>query len=123
MTADGRFEGDRYERMLQAMEVLANDENMLAAEPPYNSEGLRVMAHGIAEEKLLDGLTEEDANWAGMLALLDFTRGLERMGWRVGNLLSDKPAVEHECDSEAGVIRAYVGILHWIMGGFVEAGL
>lgn len=124
MSADQKpFEGDRYERLRQASEILAADENLLAAELPYNSEGLRAFVGGIIDDKLLDGLTDDDANWVGMLAVLDFTRGAQRMGWRVGNLLSDKPDVDHPCDSDAAVIRAYVHILYYLMGAFVEAGL
>ncbi|WP_024445632.1 hypothetical protein [Mycolicibacterium iranicum] len=120
---DGVFEGDRYERLRQAGEVLANDENLIAADMPYDAAGLRAFIGGIIDDKLLDGLTEDDANWVGMLAVLDFTRGASRMGWRVGNLLSEHPAVDHECDSEAAVIHAYVHILYYLVGAFVEAGL
>ncbi|MDW5613240.1 hypothetical protein [Mycolicibacterium sp. D5.8-2] len=124
MSADQKpFEGDRYERLSQATDILAADENMIAAELPYNAEGLRCFVGGIIADKLLDGLTEDDANWVGMLVVLDFTRGLSRMGWRVGNMLSEKPDVDHPCDSEAAVIRAYVQILHYLLGAFVEAGL
>lgn len=123
VSAQKPFEGDRYERLRQASEILANDENIMAAEIPYNSEGLRAFVGGIIEDKLLDGLTEDDANWVGMLAALDFIRGAARMGWRVGNLLSENPAVDHPCDDDAAVIRAYVHILYHLMGAFVEAEL
>lgn len=114
----GRFEGDRYERLRQAAEVLGADEGIASAEAPYNSEGLRAFANTIQQLAMFTGLTDEDSNFAGMLLLLDFPRGPQHMAWRVGNLLSDTPAVPHEYDDEIAVIATYVEVLSMLMSAF-----
>jgi hypothetical protein len=112
------FEGDRYDRLQKAAEVLAADENIATGEPPFNSEGLRAFATTIRQLALFEGLSESDADFAGMLLLLDFPRGLQHMSWRVGNLLSEQPDVPHDYDDETAVIATYVDALSMLLGAF-----
>ncbi len=116
------FKGDRYERFRQGTEVLAEDESIAAAEPPFNGEGLRAFAADLIDMRALDGLSDSDANWLGMLAAFDFCRGLPRFGWRVHDMLSEEPTFTPEggFDNELGVLRAYVKIFHSVLGAFAD---
>jgi len=99
------FKGDRYERLRQAVEILCDDESVAAAELPFNGEGLRAFTADLIEMRALDGLSEHDANWAGMLACFDFCRGLPRFGWRINDMLSAKPTFipRPRCDGDCPV--------------------
>lgn len=117
------FEGDRYERFRQATEILAEDENVAAAELPFNGEGLRAFAADLIEMRALDGLSEHDANWAGMLACFDFCRGLPRFGWRINDMLSEEPTFiprPEGYDNELAVLRAYVNIFGALLEPFAD---
>lgn len=117
-----RFQGDRYERFRQAIEVLADDENVASAELPFNGAGLRAFAADLIDARALDGLSDSDANWLGMLAAFDFCRGLPRFGWRIHDMLKPEPTFTPKdggFDNEMAVLRAYVGIFHALLAPFV----
>ncbi len=117
------FEGDRYERLRRAAEILGAGESVASGNIPYNSEGLLAFAESVAQLKLMDGLTDSDANHLTMFAVLDFTRGPQHMAWRIGNLLSDHPDVPCQYENEMAVIHAYVGLLHMLLGCFAAPSL
>jgi hypothetical protein len=48
----------------------------------------------VIDARLLDGLSEHDANTVIMLLILDFTQGLERMAWRLTDWLADSRSVD-----------------------------
>lgn len=116
------FQGDRYERFRQAVEILVEDENVAAAEPPFGSEGLSAFAADLIDMRALDGLSDSDANWLGMLAAFDFCRGLPRFGWRINDMLSEEPTFTPEggFDNELAVLHAYVKIFHSLLGAFTD---
>ncbi|CQD07450.1 hypothetical protein BN000_01489 [Mycobacterium europaeum] len=111
---------DRYERFFQAAKVIAEDENIAAAEFPYNGECLLVFVNTIVDEKLMDGLSENDADWVGMLTLLDFCRGAPRMAWRISDLFADEPSMGYELDNDIAVIHALTGVLRTMLWAFVD---
>jgi hypothetical protein len=115
------FEGDRYERLVEAAKVLAADEKIIAAESPYNSEGLMAFARSIAELKLLYGLSDYDSNTVALLVVLDFLQGPRRMAWRIYDMLTDEtqtPVRDHH--DEIAVIYSMVGILRMVVGAWLE---
>lgn len=116
------FEGDRYERFRQAVEILANDENMAAAELPFNGEGIRAFASDLTDMRALDGITDSDANWLGMLTAFDFCRGLPRFGWRIHDMLKEKPTFTPEggYDDEMAVLYGYVKIFCALLKTFAD---
>jgi len=116
----GRFTGDRNERLAQAANLLADDENMVSAELPYNSEGIVALAESITELRLLEDLTEGDADWTAMLASFDFCRGLRRMAWRIGDLSSAELTTRHEPANPFAVVDAYCGIFRMVLEPFVD---
>ncbi|QZT56733.1 hypothetical protein [Mycolicibacterium austroafricanum] len=112
------FEGDRYERLLKSCELLAADENLVAGEPPYNAEGLIAFAKSVAQLRLLDGLSDYDANTVSLLVALDFIQGPRRMAWRIWDMHLDNPQTpQREHDNE--IIHAIIGILHMVLGAWL----
>jgi hypothetical protein len=116
----GAFTGDRYERLRKSAEIIANDENIVAGDFPYNSEGLRAYVASIEQLGLLDRLSEHDSNTVAMYAVLDFTRGAERMAWRIYDLMQDEPTVHREDDDDTMVLYALVCILRLLVSAFLE---
>ena len=115
------FEGDRYERLKMSAEILARDPSMVDGEPPYNDEGIRAFAASVEQLRLLDGLSEYDANTVNLLVTLDFLQGPRRMSWRIWDLLQDNPETPHrDHDNEIAVVHAIVGIVHMVLGAWLE---
>jgi hypothetical protein len=110
---------DRYQRLTENIEILADDQNLAAAEPPFDIEGLRHFVGSIVEERLLDGLTDLDADTVGLLSGVDFFQGPPRLVWRIYSLLNAERSYTREnADDAVGVIRALVGILHMMLGAW-----
>jgi len=114
------FVGDRYERFREAIEILAEDENVAGAELPFNGDGLRALAADLIDARALDGLTDSGANWLGMLIAFDFCRGLPRFGWRINDMFSQKPTFTPNggYDNEMAVVYAYVKAFRAILEPF-----
>ena len=81
--SNGEYLGDRYERLRSCAEQLASDPGMVETESIFGAEGLRAYVGDLVEARILDGLSEHDANTVSMLVCLDFTKGPEHMAWRV----------------------------------------
>jgi hypothetical protein len=79
----GKYLGDRYERLRSGSEPLASDPNMSETDSIFGAEGLRAFTTSVIDARLLDGLSEHDADTVTMLALLDFTQ--DRTAWRGGS--------------------------------------
>lgn len=116
------FQGDRYERFRQAVEVLAHDESIAAAEFPFNGQGLSAFAADLIDVRVFDGLSDSDSNWLGVLAAFDFCRGLPRFGWRINDMLSEKTTFTPDggFDNELAVLRAYVKIFYYLLEPFAD---
>ena len=115
----GRFLGDRYERLRSGSETLASDPNMSETDSIYGAEGLRAFATSVIDARLLDGLSEHDADTVTMLALLDFTRGPERMAWRLTDWMSeDGNSVGRTDDDTAAVVAVLALSLGLVMSAF-----
>jgi hypothetical protein len=115
---NGAFTGDHYERMRKAAEIIAADENIVAGDFPYNSEGLLAYVDSIKQLGLLDRLTETDA--VIMFAVLDFTKGADHMAWRIYDLMKDEPTVQREDDDDTMVLYTLICILRLLVSAFLE---
>jgi len=109
-------EGDRYHRLANATNILADDDNIKAAEAPYNSPGVRAFSAGLIEKRLLDGLSEADADTVAIFSLLDFTAGLQKMAWRLSDILNIEPTLNWDYDDEIAVARRLTRILYLFLG-------
>jgi hypothetical protein len=73
---------DRYDRLRNGTEIIADDPNMRESDSIYGADGIKAFAQSVIDARLLDGLSEHDADTVAMLIMLDFTRGPS--GWRGG---------------------------------------
>lgn len=83
-----RFAGDRYQRLLHAAEVLAADQSFEEGSFPFDGCGLRAFVATIAEQRMLDGLSEHDSDRTSMMLLLDYHAGPGQMSWRITEMLT-----------------------------------
>lgn len=86
-TPTGEYLADRYDRLRKCAGILAADPAMVANDSIYGAEGLRAFTQSVIDARLLDGLSEHDADTVAMLMILDFTKGPERMAWRLSDWL------------------------------------
>lgn len=120
-----KFEGDRYERLRQTAETWAADPAIENHEGLFNGGFVRAFATEIADAKILDGLSEKDANAAMGYLVLDCTKGPERLAWRVQDVLngSDPLGCEDPCAVAAAVAKGLAGMLMaFSLAGTEEAG-
>ena len=60
-----------------------------------------------------------------MLVLLDFLHGPRGMAWRILDMLfaDESTTRPRDHDDEVAVLHSIVGILHMLLGGFINAGV
>src|ERR1700682_1935578 len=93
-----------YERFRSASEQIASDPNMTETDSIFGADGLRAFATSVIDARLLDGLSEKDADTVTMLLVLDFSRGPTHMAWRVRDWLNpDGNSVGREDDNTYAV--------------------
>lgn len=119
---DGRFSGDRYERLVQAAEVIASDPGIENADSLFNGEFLRTFIRELVNARVLDGLTERDCNTFAMLVVLDTRLGPSRLAWRIHRWLEgDHLDRNTDSDNPFAVCSALASALKIMLDGFVEA--
>jgi hypothetical protein len=115
----GKYLGDRYERLRSGCETIASDDNMTATESIFGADGLRAFTQSVIGARLLDGLSEHDADTVIMLLTLDFTQGPERMAWRLTDWLNaDGNTVGRENDNTAAVVAVLAASVGLVMSAF-----
>ena len=72
-----RFAGDRYQRLAQGARVLGGDPAVAAAPAPFNSASLESFVELCRRQRVLDGLSEDDADLASLLILVGFHQDLD----------------------------------------------
>lgn len=78
---------DRYDRLRNAAEILASDPAVENADQLCNSGALRLYIKALADERVLAGLSEDDADTVGMLVTLDFLKGPAQIAGRISDWL------------------------------------
>lgn len=86
--SESRFKGDRYQRLIQGAAVLSADPAVREGSFPFNSNGLHTFVSAIVARRILDDLSERDADLVAMMLLLDFHLGPDQMVWRINDVLS-----------------------------------
>jgi hypothetical protein len=71
-----RFAGDRYQRLQQGAAVLAADPSLASAPEPFGAGGLTAFVAACRSNRVLDGLSDDDADLLAMLLLIHFHFGL-----------------------------------------------
>lgn len=112
----GRFLGDRYDRMTQAADALASGTDF--GEGFLTADMLRAFANDLTAARILDGVTDHDADTVSMLVLIDFLRGPQRMAWRLTDWLSDNRSVDRQDDDEIAVVSVLARVLSMYCAAF-----
>jgi hypothetical protein len=112
-TEQQRFAGDRYQRLAQGAAILENDPAVLDAPFPFNGSGLRAFIAAIVAQRILDDLSDCDANLVSMLLLLDFPFVSRRTAWYSQDVLPDEESERRRIGngrpvSEKAVAKALV---------------
>jgi hypothetical protein len=117
-----RFVGDRYQRLRQAATVAAGDPAVTSAPYPFDAEGLSSFVERIAARRLLDALSDRDADWVSMILMLDFPEGPAALAIRVRDCLATA-AWNNQRDRRASAIAcALTGALHAMTDVSVHVG-
>jgi len=106
----GAFEGDRYERMRKAAEILAADPCCNSDENFVTGEMLLAFVDELCDLKILDDLTEHDAKTVALVANLDFLKGPYRQAERITEWLNDEKC-GREDDNQWAVAAALTAAL------------
>jgi hypothetical protein len=112
---------DRYDRLRTSAEIMASDPAVDNADSLMNGEALRIFIDTLAEEGVLDGLTDHDADTVAMLVILDFLKGPAQMAWRIRSWLGDDRAVNREDDNTWAVCAVLAEALQLYLLAFAGA--
>jgi len=115
---DPTYLPDRYDRLRSSAEILASDPAVENADPLMNGEALRVFIDTLAEERVLDGLSEHDANTVSLLVTLDFIKGPFAMAGRIRLWLGVDRGVDREDDDDWAVCAALAQALYFYLAAF-----
>lgn len=118
MTPDGgRYKGDRYERLLQGADhyIAGTDfgDNFI------DGGMIRALLTNLTSARVLDGLSDHDADTVSLLTVLDFPRGIPHMAWRLTDWLSEKRSVDRPDDNEFAVVSVLARVLAITTAAFV----
>jgi hypothetical protein len=92
---------------------------MVETESIFGAEGLRACVGDLVDARILDGLSEHDANTVSMLVCLDFTKGPEHMAWRVTDWLNpDGNSVGREDENTWAVAAVLASAFIHVVGAF-----
>jgi hypothetical protein len=117
--SSGEYLGDRYERLRSCGEQLASDPGMVECDSIFGADGLRAFIGSVIDARLLDGLSDHDANTVALLITLDFPRGPERMAWRITDWLNeDGRSVDRKDDNIEAVAAVLALALALVLSAF-----
>ena len=69
--SNGEYLGDRYDKLRNAAETIASDPNAAESDSIFAAEGFRAFTGDLIDARVLDGLSECDADTVAMLVVLD----------------------------------------------------
>jgi hypothetical protein len=115
---DPTYLPDRYDRLRSGAEIIASDPNVENADSFMNGDCLCAFIDDLADKRVLDGLTEHDADTVCLLATLDFLRGPQHMAWRIKSWLGDDRGVSREDDDTWAVCAVLAEVLRLYLCAF-----
>jgi hypothetical protein len=118
-TPTREYLADRYDRLRNSCEWIASDTGMVETDSIFGADGLRGFTQSLTDARLLDGLSEHDANTVAMLVTLDFPRGPAHMAWRIRDWLNpDGNSVGREDDNTPAVATVLTLSLGLVLSAF-----
>lgn len=108
---------DRYDRLKLCAKEYASGTDF--GDGFWTGEMVIALAENLTAARVLDGLTDHDANTVSMLTILDVARGFRHMVWRMTDWLSDKRTVDRQDDNEGAVISVLARVLAVTTAAFV----
>ena len=109
MSDDVTYHENRYDRLRECAEQFVAGTDF--GDGFINAEIYMAFVQHLTECRVLDGLSEHDANTVSMLTLLDVGRGMRHMIWRMTDWLSDNRTVERGDDDEIAVVSVLARVL------------
>lgn len=100
---------DRYDRLKGGAHEYATGADF--GDNFIDGEMIECLAENLTTARVLDGLTEHDADTVALLTVLDFPRGLRHMAWRLTDWMSDNRTVNRPDDDEFAVISVLARVL------------
>lgn len=101
MTEKSVYNPDRYGRLTDSARILAEGTDF--GDGFMTAEILVAFTEHLAMLRVLDGLTEHDADTVSLLVLLDIIKGVPRMAWRLTDWTAEDRSVDREDDNQAVV--------------------
>lgn len=108
---------NRYDRLAQGARTFISGTDF--GDNFINGEIIEALVENLTMVRVLDGLTENDANTVSMLTILDFPRGLPHMAWRITDWLSENRSVSRDDDNEFAVVSVLARIMAIVAAAFV----
>jgi hypothetical protein len=115
--SSGTHLGDRYERLRSGAEQIASDPNVAAPDSISGTDGVRAFVGDLIEARVLDRLSECDANTVSLLVMLDFTQGPDRIAWRIHQWLNGHTLSREDEVNPIGVCAALATALKILLDG------
>ncbi|MEE2855406.1 MAG: hypothetical protein VX424_22455 [Actinomycetota bacterium] len=116
----GRFQGDRYERLAQGADLVASTRGIYNDNDVINGDFIRAFARDIARAELLDGMSERDCDTFAMLITLDTRMGVSRIAWRIQQWLEgDCIGRDTDDDDPLAVCSALTAALKMLIDTFI----
>ncbi|MCG7582790.1 hypothetical protein [Mycolicibacterium sp. OfavD-34-C] len=109
---------DRYDRLRNGAEIIASDPNVAESESMFGAEGLRAFTESVIDARLLDGLSEYDADTVSLLITLDFLRGPDRMAWRIHEWINGNTLGRDDGDNADAVLTVLALALALVLSAF-----
>lgn len=103
---------DRYDRLKVGAEEYASGTDF--GDGFWTGDMVRAVAADLTAARVLDGLTDHDADTVSMLTILDAPRGFRHMAWRLTNW-----PVDRQDDNEFAVISVLARVLAVMAAAFV----
>jgi hypothetical protein len=108
---------DRYDRLRKGVEILASSPNIQDNPPLVSGDGLRAFTESIAGQRVLDGLTDKDADTVSMMLSLDFFDGPARIAARIQEWICGDHGLWAEDDNTWAVCAAMTAALKILLTG------
>lgn len=106
---EAQYLEDRYDRLKLCAKEYAGGADF--GDGFWTGEMVIALAENLAAARVLDGLTDHDANTIAMLTILDAPRGFRHMAWRLTDWLSDKRSVDIDDENEFAVVSVLARVL------------